>query len=312
MAVQVEIWERYLVDRLWKQNAFLKNSAVSESGDVIQGKIVHIPQPGAKPVVVKGRNTFPAIAVQRMDPEVTYSLDAYTTDPTHIFEADKREISYDKMDSVMGDHAGQLAETIADDLLIKWATGLSGSGIYQVAGAPAAAVVQGQTGTRKTMTVNDLKKLMTLMNRANVPKNDRYVLLEANHYDQLIGDLSATQYRDFSEYFDAANGVVGKLFGFSIMVRSNVCMVSGASGEGMLVANGFGVNALGQAVSPSDHVMSLAWQKSCVAQAIGEVKMFQNTEDALYYGDVYSALVRMGGRRRRNDDLGVIGIVSAP
>ncbi|QQR95608.1 MAG: hypothetical protein IPJ93_02385 [Bacteroidota bacterium] len=38
---------------------------------------------------------------------------------------------------------------------------------------------------------------------------------------------------------------------------------------------------------------------------------FESLADPQYYGDIYSALVRMGGRKRRNDAKGIIGIIQA-
>jgi hypothetical protein len=298
MAVQTEVWVRYIMNRLFKDNAFIAN-CFNDDQYVVGGKIVHIPQPGSKPTIVKNRSSFPGVAVQRTDTDITYTLDGYTTDPTQITAADMQEITYDKISSVFGDHAGFLVETVADDLLIKWATGLAN--IVRTSGAAAAAPVTGQTGNRKVMLANDLKNLAKQMNLQNVPKMDRFVLLESNMLDQLTNDLTQTQYRDFSQYFDATNNVVGKLYGFSIMERSNVTMSSNADA----------INPLGAAVQATDNIVSLAWQKNAVARALGERKFFERKDDPLYYGDVYSALLRMGGRRRRSDDNGVFLISAA-
>ena len=46
-----------------------------------------------------------------------------------------------------------------------------------------------------------------------------------------------------------------------------------------------------------------------VRRALGETKMFTNTGDPTYYGDVYSFLKRMGGRKSRGDAKGVLGII---
>jgi hypothetical protein len=53
----------------------------------------------------------------------------------------------------------------------------------------------------------------------------------------------------------------------------------------------------------------MCWQKEAVARALGERKFFDKTDDPEYYGDVYSALLRAGGRRRRTGDEGVIAII---
>ena len=297
MAVKNEFWVKYILNRFWKINEFLKY-AYNEDEFVVGGAIVHLPQPGALPTVVKNRSSFPATAVRRTDTDITYVLDEYTTDPVHIQDAEKKELSYNKIDSVFLDHVNGLSETVADDLLIKWATGAS-STIIRTTGASTAALVTGQTGTRKVCVDGDLQRGKLAMNLQNVPATDRYALLEDNMGDQLFTSLGSNGYKDFSAYADAKAGVVGKLHGFNIMTRSSVVMSSNADA----------INALGAEVADDDNITSLLWQKDCVTRAMGNVQLFQRQNDPLYYGDIYSALMRMGGRVRRTAGTGVIRLV---
>lgn len=48
-----------------------------------------------------------------------------------------------------------------------------------------------------------------------------------------------------------------------------------------------------------------------VEAAIGQIKMFDDVNNPLYYGDIYSALVRAGGRARWSDGKGIVPIVQA-
>jgi hypothetical protein len=298
--VDMEIWVNYIMERFWKDNNFLK-FAFNEDVYVVGGKYVHIPQPGSMPNIVKNRATFPAAAVRRTDTDILYALDEYTTDPTHIEDAEKVQLSYDKIDSVIGDHLNSLNQTVADDILTKWLTGIPGTAIVRTGGASAASAVAGQTGNRLAMVHTDLRKCQLALNLQNAPDTERYTLLEANMADQLFDSLSNTQYRDFSQYADAANGVIGKLYGFNIMVRSNVVMASNADA----------VNPLGAATLATDNTVSICWQKNAVTRALGEVKFFEDVNRPEYYGDLYSALLRSGARRRRGDDTGVIALVQS-
>jgi hypothetical protein len=299
MAIQKEIWVRYIMNRLWKDNKFLK-FASNDDEYVVAGRIVHIPQPGAKPIVVKNRAAYPGTIVRRTDTDITYNLDEYTTDPTHVVDADKVELSYDKITDVFGDHAGQLVETVADDTVIKWLTALPAGNIVRTSGALSAVKVPGQTTTRKVMVHDDLRRVKLAMDLADVPAEDRYSLLEANQMDELLSSLSNTQYRDFSEYVNAKEGIIGRLYGFDIMSRSKVAMMTA----------GDVVQPLGTAVGATDNVAGLCWQKKSLARAIGERKFFENPNRAEYYGDIISALLRAGARRRRADDAGVHAIVN--
>ena len=299
--VVMEVWAKYIMERFWKDNAFLRN-AYDDSEYVIQGRIVHIPQPGSKPNVVKNRDTFPGVAVRRTDTDVLYSLDEYSTDPTHIPNIDAIEISYNKQDSVLGDEMYVLDETVADDMILKWA---ANAAIYKTTGVTTNAdgttttlqvgPVTGQTGNRLGFVSKDLKNLMTKFNVNNVPKNDRFVLIDDNMYDAFYDSLGETNAKDFSMYADAKSGVVGKLHSFNIMTRSSVLSCSNADVP----------NALGASLGATDNLASLAWQKNTVAFAIGDKKLFQDPNNPLYYGDISSALLMAGGRVRRADGLGV-------
>ena len=298
--VQVEIWANYLVERFWKDNSFLKH-VHRDDQYVLAGKVVHIPQIGSKPQVVKNRNVFPAVAVRRSDTDVTYVLEPYTSDPVHIEDAEKYELSFDKIDSVLGDSAAAVNDTVASELLVKWMTGLTGKSLIATTGADADATAPDATGKVKLLTASDIRKAMTQMNVDNVPKNDRFIMPSANMLDHLIQSLSDTQYKDFSSYVDAKNGVIGKLFGFTFLDRSLVA-VSSVAGA---------VKPFGAEADAADKEVTLCWQKDSLAAALGEVKFFDNVNDPQYYGDVYSTLLRGGGRRRRSDNKGVIEIYQA-
>lgn len=299
--VEVEMWANYIIERFWKQNAFLQR-AFSDDDKVLGGKIVHIPQPGSKPQVMKNRQSFPAAAIRRTDTDLVYTLDEYTTDPTHIADAEKVELSYDKINSVYGDHAGVIAEDAAGDLIVKWLTDLPQTSFIKTTGDATTDILEGATGSRKKTVHSDLRKWQRKFDKANVPEEGRQAMFSAAMMDEFLESLSNTQYRDFSQYVNAKEGVIGRLYGFDILKRSEVA-VGYDTGGGVL-----GIRPYGSAIESGDFDVSMVWQKDAVARALGEVKFFENPDRAEYFGDVYSALLRCGGRRRRADNLG-IGVI---
>jgi hypothetical protein len=252
------------------------------------------------PAVTKDRSSLPATVTQRTDIDVTYALNEYTTDPILIPNADTMELSYNKRESVLNEHEAALRQVTADSILIDWAPTLN---IARTTGDAVATHLTSTTGNRKKFGVSDLKNAMLLLNRQNIPVEERYALLSADMYQQLTDSMDATQYRDYSQAFDAKDGVLGRLYGFNIMMRSNVLSYTNDSTP---IVNVYGASA---AVTDNDAV--LCWQKNAVERALGEVKFFDRVGDPTYYGDVYSVLVRMGARKRRNDEKGIVAIVQA-
>lgn len=304
--IPVQVFRDYIIEKLRKVNPFLA-FAIIETAFVLGGAVVHIPNAGASPTVVKNRSTFPATAVQRTDSFVTYALNVFTTTPTFVTWHEENEISYDKTDSVLNDHVQTLMEAVGDDILYAWVTGTTSDGtadsipaanIIKTTGAAVAVTEDGQTGTRKAFTYTDLANAQAKMNKMNVPKSDRYALLESYQYQQLINSLSSNQMAAFQQTADIANGIVGRLAGFNILERSSV-----------LAFNGNVPVAPGTALSANSCLGALCWQKDSVALALGDIKPFQDDDNPQYYGDIFSAAVKAGGRCRRQDWAGVIAIV---
>jgi hypothetical protein len=302
MAIQKEIWTSHIQENLFKDNEFL-NYAFNADQYVIQGKVVHIPNAGASPAVVKNRTSLPATVTQRTDVDITYAIDEFTTDPILIPNADTVELAYDKLSNVLSDSEGAIRQLVADWMLYNWRAE-NASSIVRSSGAAVAAHLPSATGTRKKFTLADVKAARLTLNKQNVLKEDRYLLIDSDMYDQLADELNITQYRESSKDMDLPKGVIGKLYGFYIMERTTT-----------MVANNAGTPVIqtpGTAGAVTDNGVAFAWQKNTVERALGTVDFFENLGDPTYYGDIYSALVRMGGRKRRNDQKGVVAIIQQP
>lgn len=313
--IPVEIFANYIIEKLRRENPHLSAATDVPSANVLGGSVVHIPQAGASPSATKNRKTFPATVVQRGDSFITYALDVYSTDPSSVSWHEENEISYDKTNSVLNDHVETLIELVGDNMLYNWIKGLKqdGTGSFVADIIPAANIIEttgaatavnaedGQTGTRKAFTYKELQTAQAKMNKAGVPKKDRYAMIESYQYQQFLDSLSANQMAAFQGAADLANGVVGKFAGFSIMERSQVLA--------MTAAGTFHVP--GAALDANSNLASLCWQKGSVEKASGDIKSFQNVDDPTYYGDIMSALVKFGGRCRRADWKGVLVIRQA-
>ncbi|MDN3671501.1 hypothetical protein QWY99_22120 [Flavobacterium branchiarum] len=306
-----EFWASYIVEKLRKTNPHIA-LCFDESKFIVGGSVVYIPQAGAKPNVVKNRGFGAATAVQRGDTAIAYVLDVFTTDPTALLTSETLEISYEKQDSLLADHTDTLAESIGDELTYNWIKGIKpavGGGttveflpvarhIGTAGTATAVNPVDGQTGTRKGFTFAEFDLMQATFNKDNVPKQDRYAMLESFMLKQFQNSLTTNEMAAFQATADLANGVVGKYAGFTILERSSVLALSSA-----------GVFRLpGEALAATDNLASIFWQKNSVTKSLGDTKLFQDMENPLYYGDIHSGLVKMGGRCRREDWKGV-GVV---
>ena len=300
MAIQKEIWINDIVGNLFKANPHL-NHAMNADQFVLQGKVVHIPNAGTKPNVEKNRSTLPATVVQRTDIDITFPLDEFTSDPILIPNADKYELSYDKRMSVISEQASALAEIVGDWFFRYWAAE-GAANITRTTGAATAAHYG--TGNRQLITLADVKNVQKLFNKNNIPQEGRYASLDADTMDQFTEGLNVSQYRDFAAAYDGKNGVLGKLYGFTFLdPRSTVLRYTNAATPA--------VRDPGSEAAATDNGGSLFWHKDSVIRALGTNEMFEKIGDPTFYGDIYSVLVRAGGRVRRNDHRGVVALVQA-
>lgn len=294
--ITVEFWVDYIMGALFKDNQFLERCHKDDQF-VIGGSIVHIPQAGAKPTVVKNRNTFPAVTKQRVDNDIVYPLDIYTTDPTHIPKAELMEISFDKIDSVLGEHMATLREALADDILAKWAARLA---VNQILTTGANLDGHVGSGQRKKFVKENLKAAKKRMNILNISKTDRIALIDSEMMDQLEDDDDLKK-RDFGQELDMKGGTIARLYGFDIIERSSVNIFDNSATPQPKDS---------EAEEESDDKAGvLCYQKDAVARALGTVDFFEDLKNPTYYGDIYSALVKMGGRQRRTDGAGVVSII---
>lgn len=297
MAVQKETWVDYIMGNLFKDNEFL-NHVYNEGDFVLNGKVVHIPQAGSIPNVVKNRTALPGTTVQRADTDVTYALDWYTSDPTVITNAEEKEVSYDKMGSVIGEHISGVNQAMADDLLYKWSPTLAAQIIRTSGTADAVALAPGATGTRNALTLADLRAAKVKMNKAGVLKTDRFALIPDDMLSQLMSDTKMTQFY-MQQLMDIKEGTVARIEGFTIMTRVAAGIYDTSAVPKLITA----------ATATTDNLSVLCWQQNGLAKALGLVDFFSRPNDPQYYGDIYSVGVRCGGRIRRSLQESVVAIV---
>jgi hypothetical protein len=300
MALDVEIWKPWILDSLFKDNQFL-NFARNADEHVLQGKVVHIPNAGSASGVERNRSSLPASVTQRTDVDVTYSLDEFTTDPRLIVDADKI-LSYDKMASAMGQDMGAIKQLVADWIIYHWAPAATAQ-IVRTTGSAVVAHLPSATGNRKYFVTADLRAAKKVLDKQNIPATDRYALISAEMYDQLLVAMSDSTYRDFSRYADGTTGVIGMLYGFKLLMRADTVVYTNATPPVKKLPGAAGAATNNDAV--------LCWHKDYLERAIGTVNIFEQLKDPTYYGDIYSMLLRAGGRAVENESKGVVAIVQA-
>lgn len=305
MAVQPEVWVREIQDNLLPDSEFITKSVNHD--EFIEKITVHVPQAGALPTVVKDRASLPATIQQRTDTDRTYDLSEYSTDPFIVRNVDEVQTSYKKKESVMRDHIANLRKRIGDETANTWA----GVGLVSAAGQivlttgtdTGSIAPPSGTGNRKAVLINDLATSASKLDNDDVSQNNRWCLMPATMYhNMLIENKDELLHKDFMNIGKLPDAVVNRIWGFNIILRSNVTVYTDAATPVL--------KAVGAAAATDDNFGAICWQSDQVATALGTTKIFSQDNVPEFYADaLLSATTLHGSIALRTDGKGIVTIV---
>ncbi len=295
MAIQREIWAADIAANIHKYNAFVRMSINDD--DKVNGKTVHLPQSGASPTVVRNRSSYPATAAQRTDTIISYDIQDFTSDPTHVTDLELREVSYDKRADVLMDHQDTINDKVGSFVPYAWAPA-SASMIVSTSGADRTGTAPGATGTRKRITKEDLLSAKEILDSLDIPSEGRVILLNSAMYNDLLRDDDLLD-RDFMNNGNLPDGVVSRVLGFNVFMRSLVGRYATASNT---------PKDPDAANAATDNAFALLWHPRFVRYAFDATKVFYDEDKADYYGGLFSAEARCGASVRYTNYRGVVAI----
>lgn len=301
MAIQKQIWIKDIEEILFSQNNEFLRKSVSHDA-FVSFKTVHIPQAGSLPGAVKNRTIFPAPIVGRADTTLEYTLDSFSVNPVRIGRIEEVQISYQKRQSVMKQHLNILTDIIALDGIFNWASDTAANQVRTTGSTATDNRPPGASGSRKKLTVNDIKNLAKTMDKQEVPDKGRWLLLPADMYYEIftINDLIKA---DIAGALTLPTGVANKILGFNVIKRSKTVIYDNAGTPQR--------KAIGAAGSSTDNFGGIAWHQDFVATALGAIEVFENEKDAVQYATVISADVLTKTTKLRTDQAGIVTLIQA-
>jgi hypothetical protein len=306
MALIKEIWVSDVQEALNRNADFLPYS-VDHSAYIAFGT-VHVPQSGSNPTVVKNPATFPLAISERTDTDRTYALNQFALEPTLISNLDELQISYDKRQSVLGQQITTLTQRIGDEVAISWsATGASNI-VGTTGSAVATSLAPGATGTRKAVTLADIASLANKLDKDNVPRQNRKLLMSTDMFWELfqISDVIRASYNGFQNQGNVLQtGTVAQLYGFDIMMRPVVSVYANSTTS---------PKAFGAATATSDNLACIAFHSTSVARALGSMNPLYDSGSngngkPEYLGSIFNMEVMLGSAILRADIKGVAALV---
>jgi hypothetical protein len=307
MALDREQWLSDIQENLFKNNAII-NRAVNHDG-FVNYKTVHVPQAGANPTITKNLGSFPATISQRNDSELVYSMDTYYVEPIHIERGQETAfISYDKRMSVLNQNINALEDVLTNNALYKWAPAGAGTFVKTTGAAVSTALAPAATSTRLAITLADILAAKGILDAANVPQEGRVLVMPSSMYNGQLLAIADVYRMDSYGKSALPDGVVNRIHGFDIMIRSTVVVYDNTATP---VIKAVGDDGTPTSPATTDNLACLAYHPNFVAKAVGAADVFIDENNPAYYGSIVSALQLFGASKMRTSQTGIVAIVQA-
>jgi len=300
--IQMTKYSRELQKQLFPMNEFYKK-AISESGLTVDAATFEIPNLTDVDEAVLGAPTKLPLEIQKSDDtKVTGTMKLIYGKPILIEDEEEIVTNYNKRLNKQLQQAGAINTKAGDYAAYQWLPSSTGD-IVVTTGTGRASNVTGLTGTRKAATKADILKVknkLMLANALNVP-GELYALVTPDVYNDLLAIAEFVDYDKTGNTSKLEQGVLGKILGFNIMVRSK----AGHIGALYTAAN---AKIWTPATAATDRPVSLFWHSGMVCYAESSPKAYIKVDDPTMLGTVINAKVRFGAEICRTDEKGVVAL----
>lgn len=202
MALNKEIWISQILEGFYPDDSFLQKP-VNYSAFVENDRL-HIAAAGIDPKVLVNNTTYPIKSVNRDDSDNEIVLDKFETENTIIRRPDAIEYSYDKLESVIRQHRATLRKSVAMKAIHAYAPA------SDTTDTPVILTTGLNAGGRKRMTFADILTLKERFDEAEIPLEERYLVLHPKH----VSDLLLEDIELFKDLTNIKDGEPFKFAGF--------------------------------------------------------------------------------------------------
>lgn len=252
-----EIWVKQLMEKFYPNSSFLNYA--KDFSPLVDNDAINLAEAGIDPKVLVNNTTYPIAVTKRDDKPIRIELDLFETENTLVRRPDAIEYAYDQLESVLMGHRNVLKAT----------TGAKAAHAYAPDEDTDETPVIQTTGDtykgRKRLTIEDILLLKERFDNANVPLEERFMVLHPSH----LTDLILFDVKAFKSITDFINGEPNRLAGFGMLQFSQM-----AHYDSSLKKKPFGSAAV-----EGDGFCSFAFQRGEVMKADGQVHMYATIDD---------------------------------
>lgn len=266
MALNKEIWINQVLENFYPDDSFLKKAV--DYSEFVDNDRLHVPISGLDPEVLVNNTTYPIRTIERTDTDSEIVLDKFETVNTIIRRPEALEYSFNKLESVIGQHRATLRKSVATKAIHAYAPE------KDTQNTPVIETTGANANGRKRLTLADVLTLKERFDDAEIPLEERYLVLHPKH----VSDLLLEDVKLFKEITDLKDGQPFKFAGFGFFTFAQ--MPTFAHVDGVLTKVAFGVE------TDSTQFASVAFYAKEVMKADGEIYMYANIDDPSERGTI--------------------------
>lgn len=203
--LEKEIWVNQLMENFYPDSSFLKYAR--DFSALVDYNAINMAEAGADPKVLVNNTTYPIKITQRVDTPLRIELDKFETENTLVRRPEAIEYSYDQLESVLMGHRNTLRAK----------TAMKAAHAYAPQEDSTYTPVIQTTGTavngRKRLQIDDILLLKERYDKAMIPLEDRYLVLNPSH----VTDLILFDAKNLGNLTDLQNGKPKRFAGFNIL-----------------------------------------------------------------------------------------------
>lgn len=280
-----QIWINQLLNNFYPNSAFL--NFVTKFDSLVEYDKLTLAEVGLDPIVLIDNTTYPIAVTGRSDNPIEITMKLFETENTLVRSPDAVELAYDKVESVIYGHKQALQTATAKIAAHAYAPDTN------TANTPVIYTTGEDNGEGfKRMTSKDIFRLKRAYDDAEIPLEDRYLVLDPSHVEDLLLE-SANVFKDM---FEMTEGKPKRYAGFGMLEFSRNPKYNHVTGEKIPF------EAVGENVTRS----SFSFQKNEVMRADGKVKMYANKDDAEHRATIIGFDKRFVALPFRNKGIGAV------
>lgn len=281
-----QVWINQIMENFYPEASFLNYA--KDMTDLVENDKINLADCGFDPDVLINNTTYPIPIVQRTDTPLSLELDLYETENTLVRNPDAVELAYNKLESVIYGHRN----------VLRAKSGQKAAHAYSPSSNTVNTPILVTTGEDngegfKRLVPENILKLKKKYDLLDVPFENRYLVLDPNHLEDLIlYDL-----KSFKDITDFVNGKPSRFAGFNILQYTKTAKYNFLTMEKL---------AFGAIEDANTTFSSFSFSSEEVMKADGSVNMYERQNDPELRATVVGFDKRFLAMPIRNKALGAI------